>query len=122
MPDSVAYVYRNSIQIGRAAFTLDKKVGLTGTHVYSALENVDSNGPRDWLTITSVSGGEGEAPDVKALSELVKMPSRFLEKARSVITAGTTLIITDLPVSTNTRSEQDFSIMKVEQAKPAEGK
>ncbi len=122
IPDSVAYVYRNSVQIGRAAFTLDKKTELSGTHVYSALENVDSTGKRDWLTITSVGGGEGEAPDVKALSEMVRMPSRFLERVRSVITAGTTLIITDLPVSTNTRSEQDFSIMKVEQAQPAQGK
>ncbi len=113
VPDSVAYVFRNGLQIGRAAFVLEKKVELSGSHVYSALDNVNDAGGRDWMTITSVGGGD--APDVKALSEIARMPSRFLEKARSVITAGTTLIITDLPVSSETHSKQNFSLLSGDQ-------
>ncbi|MFZ2655857.1 MAG: L,D-transpeptidase [Victivallales bacterium] len=116
IPDSVAYVYRNSVQIGRVSFVLDKKVEISGSHVYTALDSVDLTGPRAWLAISSI-GGE-ESPDVKDLADFTRIPPKFLEKARSVITAGTMLIITDLPVSSQTRSEGDFSIMTDDQAKP----
>ena len=105
LPDSIAYVYRNGVQIGRSTFVLDqKKIGIRGSHVYSALARVDAKGRRDWLATTSIGGGK--APDVKSLAALTTIPAEFLEKVRPIIAPGTTLILTDLPVSSQTRSER----------------
>ena len=112
MQDSIAYVYRNGVQIGRTAFVLDKKMDISGSHVYSALTVADSRGARDWIAVTSIGGGE--SPDVKALAGFAKIPSKFLENVRAVIAPGTTLILTELPVSSQTRSEKDFRILTTE--------
>lgn len=112
MQDSIAYVYRNGVQIGRTAFVLDKKMDISGSHVYSALAVADSKGARDWLAVTSIGGGE--SPDVKVLAGFAKIPSKFLENVRGVIAPGTTLILTELPVSSQTRSENDFRILTTE--------
>jgi hypothetical protein len=110
LPDSVAYVYRNGVQIGRSTFVLDqKRVHIRGSHVYSALARVDARGRRDWLATTSIGGGK--APNLKSLAALTTIPSEVLEKVRPIIVPGTTLILTDLPVSAQTRSKQDFRIL-----------
>jgi hypothetical protein len=83
MQDSIAYVYRNGVQIGRTAFVLDKKMDISGSHVYSALTVADSRGARDWIAVTSIGGGE--SPDVKALAGFAKIPSKFLENVRAEI-------------------------------------
>ena len=109
LPDAVAYVYRNGVQIGRTAFWLDKKVVVKGNHVYSALAGVDAQGLYTWLATTSIGGGG--APDIKSLAGLVDIPPKFLEKVRPIIEPGTTLILTDLPVSPQTQSGQGFRIL-----------
>lgn len=116
LSDSVAYVYRNGVQIGRASFVLNrKKTGIRGTHVYSALARVDAQGRRDWLATTSIGGGK--APDVKSLAAVTTIPRQMLEKVRPIIVPGTTLIITDLPVSSQTHSGQDFRILTTDAAR-----
>jgi hypothetical protein len=116
LPDAIAYVYRNGVQIGRSSFLLDqKKVRIRGSHVYSALARVDAKGRRDWLATTSIGGGK--APNVKSLAGLTTIPAAFLEKVRPIIAPGTTLILTDLPVSSQTRSEQDFRILTTDSAR-----
>ena len=75
---------------------------------------MDSKGAREWLAVTSIGGGE--APDVKTMSDFAKIPSKFLENVRAVIAPGSTLILTELPVSTQTRSEKDFRILTTETA------
>lgn len=113
LPDATAYVYRDGVQIGRATVVLDQqKAGLHGSHVYSALNTVDAKGLRNWLATTSIGGGE--APDVKSLAALSTIPSGFLENLRPIIAPGTTLILTDMPVSAQTRSDQDFRILTTE--------
>ncbi len=115
MPDSVAYVYRNGVQIGRTAFWLKKKDLVTGSHAYSALEKQDAEGRHEWLATTSIGGGE--IPDIQALAGRVDIPPAFLEKVRPIIEPGTTLILTDLPVSSQTRSSgQDFRILTTDAA------
>jgi hypothetical protein len=110
LTDSVAYVYRHGVQIGRSTFQFNRqKAGLKGTHVYSALSRVDARGRRDWLTVTSIGGGK--APGVPTLAALAKIPPQFAENVRAIIGPGTTLIVTDLPVSGQTRSDQDFRIL-----------
>lgn len=112
MPDSVAYVYRNGVQIGRGRFALDRKARVRGSHVYSALARVDAKGRRDWLATTSIGGCK--APDVKTLATLASIPPEFVKVVRPIIDPGSTLILTDLPVSSQTRSGGDFRIMTTE--------
>ena len=102
IPDQQAYVYRNGIEIGRAAIST---TGLTqdfGSHVYSALDKVDPNGRREWMSTASF--GPAGTPDIKELAERVTIPGEFLEQARTAVSPGTTLIITDVRVSAQTHS------------------
>jgi hypothetical protein len=114
LPDSTVHVFRNGVQIGRATFDLDskRKAGLRGSHVYSALARTDKRGRRDWLATSSIGGGK--TPDVKSLAAYTTISAAFLEKVRPLIAPGTTLILTDLPVSSQTRSESDFRILTTE--------
>jgi hypothetical protein len=116
LPDSTAYVYRDGVQIGRTTFALDRrKIGIRGSHVYSALARVNAKGRWDWLAATSIGGGK--APDVKSLAAVTAIPTEFLGKVRPIIAPGTTLILTDLPVSSQMRSEQNFRILTTDAAR-----
>jgi len=114
-PDSTAYVYRNGVQIGRSTFVLDKSEHIRGSHAYQALAGVDAEGRRNWLATTSIGGGE--APDVKALAAHTAIPAAFLEQVRAIIVPGTTLIISDLPVSRRTHSKAGFGILTADSAR-----
>jgi hypothetical protein len=85
LSDSIAYVYRNGVQIGRSSFLVDrKKIGIRGSHVYSALSRVDVKGRREWLAVTSIGGGK--APNLKSLAGFTSIPAAFLQKVRPIIT------------------------------------
>ena len=105
--DRQSYVYRNGVLIGRAGFTLDGQVN--GSHVYSALPTVDSAGRRDWLSTTSI--GQSKAPNIKALAVHLSIAPEFLTHLRSAIAPGSTLIVTDMPVSRRTHSSSDYGIL-----------
>ena len=104
--DGAAYVYRNGIEIGRAP--VGALHGVQGSFVYSALTNVDAEGRRDWLSTASVGGN---APNLKDLVKQVSVDPQFLANTRALIMPGTTLILTDTPVSVSTRSGSGFSIL-----------
>jgi hypothetical protein len=114
--DSVAYIYRNGVEIGRTAFRFKtgKNIRIRGSHVYSALDGLDTTGRRKWLAVTSIGGGT--APNLRALARDVLIPDEFLRNARSIIAPGTTLILTDLAVSTQTRGKDDFRILTTDDA------
>ena len=107
--DQQAYVYRNGIEIGRAAVSTTGLGQGLGSHVYSALDRFDSKGRREW--ISTASFGRTVAPDVKEVVNRVAIAPGFLEHARAVVAPGTTLVISDLPVSSQTRSGSGFSIL-----------
>ena len=105
-PDGAAYVYRNGIEIGRSPVG---GIGrLAGSHVYSALSSVDASGRRDWITTASTGG---RSPNLKELAKRAAIPPDFLANVRTIITAGTTLVLTDAPVSPQTHSEKGFNIL-----------
>jgi hypothetical protein len=80
MPDSIAYVYRNGVQIGRTTFVLDrKKAGIRGSHVYSALAKVDTKDAAIGSPQTSIGGGR--APDLKSLAAVTTIPAEFLKRS-----------------------------------------
>ena len=104
--DGAAYVYRNGIEIGRAP--VGGVRGFTGSYVYSALANVDADGRRDWLSTASVGG---RAPNLKDLVKQARVDQQFLANIRALISPGSTLILTDMPVSVSTRSGSGFNIL-----------
>jgi len=97
--DGAAYVYRNGIEIGRA--TVGGVSGFTGWHVYSALDDVDADGRHEWLPTV---GGGGSAPNIHDIAKQASVDPQFLYGVRTLITLGTTLILTDAPVSVSTCS------------------
>jgi len=107
--DQQGYVYRNGIEIGRAALSTNGLAQSLGSHVYSALDKFDSDGRREWLSTSSF--GPASAPDIKEIAQRVIIPPKFLEKARTAVSPGATLIITDVPVSSQTRSGPGFNIL-----------
>jgi hypothetical protein len=112
IPDQQAYVYRNGIEIGRAAISTTGFTQDFGSHVYSALDKVDPNGRREWMSTASF--GPAGTPDIKELAERVTIPGEFLEQARTAVSPGTTLIITDVRVSDQTHSASGFNILTTE--------
>ena len=104
--DGAAYVYRNGVEIGRAP--VGGLGGVKGSYVYSALANVDADGRRDWLSTASVGS---RAPNIKDLVKRARVDQQFIANARALITPGTTLIVTDAPVSVSTRSGSGFNIL-----------
>ena len=113
--DGVAYVYRNGVEIGRAPVGGLSTRLVSGTHVFSALATVDSDGRRDWLSSTSIGG---RRPNIKDLANRVTAPPAFRDDVRALITPGTTLIVTDQFVSGRTRSAPGFNILTAEGATP----
>lgn len=110
--DRHAYIYRNGVQIGRARFDLG--AGVSGSHVYSALATFDSAGQRDWLATTSI--GRAKPPNLKALASRLSIAPEFAAQVRAAIAPGSTLIVTDMPVSRQTHSSSGFGIMTADAA------
>ena len=111
--DGIAYVYRNGVEIGRASLGGLSTRLVSGTHVFSALSTLDSEGRRDWLSSTSIGGGR---LNIKDLANRVTIPPAFRDNVRALITPGTTLIVTDQPVSKRTHSVPGFNILTAEGA------
>jgi hypothetical protein len=107
--DAQVYVYRNGIEIGRAAASTTGLGQDLGSHVYSALDKLDPNGRREW--ISTASFGHASAPDIKGLATRVTIAPEFLEHARTAVAPGTTLIITDVHVSDQTHSGSGYNIL-----------
>jgi L,D-transpeptidase catalytic domain len=110
--DRTGYVYRNGVEIGRAEVRGIERI--SGTHIYAALETVGVDGKRNWISKASVGG---RAPNLSDLANKVKIAPEFLSHARALITPGTTLILTDAPVSDKTKSGPGFNILTAAQKK-----
>lgn len=104
--DGAAYVHRNGVEIGRAP--VGRLDGIVGSYAFSALDTVDASGRRDWLSTASVGGS---VPDLKELASRARVDPTFLANARALITPGTSLIVTDAPVNSDTRSGTGFNIL-----------
>ena len=116
--DGFVFVFRNGVEIGRASVGGLNRRLISGTHVFSALATVDAEGRRDWLSSTSIGG---RRPDVKDLAQRVSVSSVFRENVRGpLITPGTTLIVSDLPVTARVRAQpvSIFSRPKVQRRDP----
>jgi hypothetical protein len=100
------FVYRNGVEIGRARFAASLP---GGQHVYSALDGADAQGRRKWLRVDGKSSRKD--PSFTEVAQSLAIPEAFIAGVRSVVTPGTTMVISDLPVDKSTQSEPDFKIM-----------
>ena len=110
--DSKIYVYRNGVEIGRAPAGGFNNIRLAGTFVYSADSNLGSADGPDWISVVSVGK---KAPKLKALEDHFSVDRSFLQGVRNVITPGTTLILTHMPVNRQTMSGPGFNILAASQ-------
>jgi hypothetical protein len=76
-------------------------VRLSGTYVYAADSIIDSVGRCDWIATASV-GKKG--PNLKDLEQRISIDASFLQDVCQLISPGTTLILTNAPVGTQTHS------------------
>jgi hypothetical protein len=106
--DRKIYVYRSGVEIGRAPIAGLETARISGTYVYSADSTIDSSDRRDWTYTASVGK---KAANLKDLENRISIGSSFLQDFRGLITPGTTLVLTDLPVSSQTHSSNGFSIL-----------
>jgi hypothetical protein len=106
--DRKVYVYRDGIEIGRAPIGGLQGVRLSGTFVYSADSSLNSAGQRDWISVATVGRNP---PKLKTLQDHLGVDPSFLQDLEPLIAAGTTLILTDAPVSSQTHSTPGFSIL-----------
>ncbi|MBV9488692.1 MAG: hypothetical protein JO069_03075 [Verrucomicrobia bacterium] len=112
--DHQAYVYRNGVEIGRAAVNLPSGERL-GVQAFSATANVNPDGSREWLAMTGLGTG-GKPIDLVKLARRSTFPAAFLQAGRTAIGPGTTLIVTDYPVSRATQSGPGFNILSASAA------
>jgi hypothetical protein len=106
--DRKIYVYRNGVEIGGAPATGLETARLSGTYVYSADSTLDSNGRRDWISTAAIGR---KPPDLKALEHTISMDPAFRQNLGSLVAPGTTLILTNAPVSSQTHSGPGFNIL-----------
>jgi hypothetical protein len=104
--DRTAYAFRNGKEIGRAPVNgLNRR---SGTYVYSALDTVHPDGQREWI---STAGCRGGAPNLKDVAKQLGIPPEFDADLRALVTPGTTLVLTNLPVNAGTKSARGFDIL-----------
>jgi len=105
--DRMLYVYRNGVRIGRAAVRVNG-LGKFGNHVFTRIAPAgDTTSRNRWMTV-----GRNGATDRTSFDSLRKRVS-FSEEFRSILQGisapGTTVIVTDLPVSGKRETGLNFS-------------
>ena len=107
--DRRIYVYRNGVEIGRAAIGGADAGRSYGNHVYSALDETNPDGSHRWNALGSLDGGA--APDITELRKRLKIPPDFLAHLRETVMPGTTLVLTDHPVNDTIQSGPGFNVL-----------
>ncbi len=107
--DKQVYVYRNGVEIGRAAIG-GAEAGLSyGNHVYAAVDQTSPDGGHQWNALGSGDGSP--APDIQLLAKRLVIPPPFLAQLRAAVVPGATLVLTDHPVDQTTRSGADYNVL-----------
>jgi hypothetical protein len=115
--DKSVYVYRNGVEIGRAGIPNPQVVSPLNDLVFSALQGADEQGHLRWAEVTA-TGESKSNENIFLTSQKSGLPTAFLDKAKSVISPGATLIFTDRPVDPTTQSRPNFQILVAQKDKP----
>ncbi len=116
--DKTVYVYRNGVEIGRAAISNPQVVLPLNDHVFSALQGTDPDGHLRWIQVTA-KGKEGSSESLFLAAQKSGLPAEFLSKTTQVMTPGTTIIFTDKRVDPTTQSHIGFQIVVAQKDKPS---
>lgn len=118
--DQRIYVYRNGIAIGEAAIHIsDPSTPLTPA-VYTMLQappgapTPSAKGLRAqrWLRV-DLPAQAGAAPPTD-FSQRVRLPKSFVASLNAVLEPGTTVMVTDHPATSETRTDPGFLVMGTE--------
>jgi hypothetical protein len=103
--DQRLLVYRDGVEIGRTRVTIRDPKQPLGTHVFLALDG-GAGGNTRWKAV-SIPGHAGTpvGGDASEVQRIV-VPPAFLTGMRPLVTAGTTLFVTDAPVLPTTTGVQ----------------
>ena len=116
--DKTVYVYRNGVEIGRAGIPNPQVVSPLNDLVFSALQGTDAQGHLRWAAVTAT--GESKSNEsIFLAAQKSRLPTAFLDKAKSVISPGATLIFTNRPVDPTTQSPPNFQILVAQKDKPS---
>ena len=116
--DKTVYVYRNGVEIGRAGIPNPQVIGPLNNLVFTALQGTDADGHLQWAEVTATEKSKS-SESIFLASQKSGLPAPFLDKAKSVITSGATLIFTDRPVDPTTQSPPNFQILVAQKDKPS---
>jgi len=116
--DKTLYVYRNGVEIGRSGIPNSQAVSSLNDRVFSALNGLDDEGHLRWVEVTA-AGKDSSSQSLFLAAQKSRLPTEFLDKAKAVITPGTTIIFTDKPVDPTTQSPTGFQILVAQKDKPA---
>ena len=116
--DKTVYLYRNGVEIGRAGILNAQVVAPLNDRVFSALQGTDTNGHLRWVQVTA-GGKDTSSESLFLAAQKSGLPANFLNKAKDVITPGTTIVFTDKPVDPTTQSHTGFQIVVAQKDKPS---
>lgn len=95
--DRMLYVYRNGIRIGRAAVRING-LGKFGNHVFTRVAPAgDTTSRNRWMAVGK--NGASDRTNFDSLRNRVSFNEEFRSILRGITVPGTTVVITDLPVS-----------------------
>lgn len=95
--DRMLYVYRNGVRIGRAGVRISG-IGKFGNHVFTRIAPAgDTTSRSRWMTVGR--NGRRDGAKFDALRRRIDFNPEFREKLRALVGPGTTVVVTDLPVS-----------------------
>jgi hypothetical protein len=117
--DKTVYVYRNGVEIARAGIPNPQVILPLDDLVFSALQGTDAEGHVRWAEVTA-TGENKSSESIFLAAQKSGLPAAFLDKAKTVITPGATIIFTDRPVDPSTQSPPNFQILVAQKDKPAE--
>jgi len=116
--DKSVYVYRNGVEIGRAGIPNPQVVSPLNDLVFSALQGTDAEGHLRWAEVTATEKIKSNE-SIFVAAQKSGLPAAFLDKAKSVISPGATLIFTDRSVDPTTQSPPNFQILVAQKDKPS---
>lgn len=105
--DRMLYVYRNGVRIGRAPVRITG-LGKFGNHVFTRVAPAgDTTSRNRWMGVGK--NGTRDRTDFDAMGRRVFFNEGFRTILRGIAVPGTTVIVTDLPVSGKRERDLSFS-------------
>jgi hypothetical protein len=122
--DQRVYVYRNGVQIGEGPVHITDPTTPLTPAVYTMLQappgapSPSATGIRAqrWMRVDLPAQSGAAAPT--DFSQRVRLPKQFAADLNAVLVPGTTLMVTDRPATSETRSGPDFVVMQTEAPQP----